>query len=182
MELQRDVAVERLRCRIGEIDNLDAVEVSDEVVAFYDEKVVVPVSRPDHSLVFGGRPGDPLAAVAIKPARVVIHGRVDLKLHALRNPRRSGIEISMEEYAAVAHVFAFEPQRQMKIFVLLFGPEVAVLFGDALAVDGSVLHFPLLVADLHPAGEVLVVKQGFPAGFIRFRTGGSGGLKSIYNR
>src|SRR6266849_4985319 len=108
--------------------------------------------------------------------------RIDLELHALRNSGRAGLEVGMEKYAAVAGSVAFEPQRQMEIFVLLFRAEIAVLLGDSLAVDGSILHLPLLVADLHPSGEILVVKQRLPAAYILLRPGSSRLLKSIDDR
>src|SRR5712664_970513 len=108
--------------------------------------------------------------------------RIDLELHALGNSGRAGLEVGMEKYAAVAGSVALEPQREMEIFILLFGPEIAVLLRDPLAVDGSILHLPFLVADLHPSGEILVVKQRLPAGYILLRPGSPGLLKSIDDR
>src|SRR5262249_2241141 len=85
----------------------------------------------------------------------------------------------MHEDTAVAIGLASESKREMEILVHLLGPEIAIIFGDACAVDSSVLHFPLLVADLHPPCEILAIEQREPAGFIGFRPGRAWRLKTI---
>src|SRR5690606_9644375 len=55
----------------------------------------------------------------------------------------------------------------------LFGLQVPVLLGDRLAADHAVLHGPFLLADLHPSGEVLSIKQRHPSGVGRLGPGGA---------
>src|SRR2546422_5067732 len=85
----------------------------------------------------------------------------------------------MHEYAAVAIRLAFESKGEMEILVHLLRPEIAIILGDPRTVDGSVFYFPLLIAYLHPPGEVLAIEQRDPAGFIWFGPGRSGRLKTI---
>ena len=77
MELQRDISVEGLRRGIGEIEDLDAIEMRDVVVRFHDEQIIIPVGGMNDGLVFGRRPGDPLPAIAVQPPGMVIQGRID---------------------------------------------------------------------------------------------------------
>ena len=72
------------------------------------------------------------------------------------------LEARVEVDSAVAIVFALEAQGEPEIFVVLFGHEVAILFGHPLAMDGAVLHGPILGADLDPPGEVFAVEQRNP--------------------
>ena len=44
---------------------------------------VIPVGRVHHLFVFGRGPGNPLTAVAVQAAVVVVDGPVDLELQAL---------------------------------------------------------------------------------------------------
>src|SRR6185295_14820481 len=50
----------------------------------------------------------------------------------------------------------------MKVLVLLFGPQIAILFGNPLAMNRPVLDFPLFIAHFHPAAQVLSIKQRHP--------------------
>ena len=159
MELQRDVAVRRSRRGIGEVEDRDAVEDRDHVVALDLEQHVVPVGGPNHVFVLRRRPCEPAAAVTVESAGVMIHHAIDLELLALADVHRSRLEVGVEVDAAVAVGFALEADRQPEVLVLLLGAQVAVGVGHALAVDGAVLDGPLLLADLDPVGEVLAVEQ-----------------------
>ena len=68
----------------------------------------------------------------------------------------------MKEHAAVAVSLALEPQRQMEILVALVRLQVSVFAGDREPVQRSGFDFPLLLADIRPAGEILAVEQRNP--------------------
>ena len=103
-------------------------------------------------------PDDPLAPIAVNTASMP-HQLVDLELEALADVRRTGLEIGVEEDAAIAVALAFEAQRHLEIFVILVGLQVSVFFGDGLSVNGSVLDGPLFVPYFDPAAEVMAVEQ-----------------------
>jgi hypothetical protein len=68
----------------------------------------------------------------------------------------------MEEHPTVPVGLAFESQRQVKIFVGLFGAQVAILLGNPLAMDGPILNFPFLIAYFHPSGQIPAIEQRHP--------------------
>src|SRR5262249_38048141 len=153
-----NVAVEGFRRGVGEIQNLDPVQMSDVTIRFDNQQVIVPVGGMNHRLIFGRGPCDTLPSIAIQAAGVVVKMRIDFELPSLRESGRTGIEMGMREHAAIARPDTLESQRKMEILVLFFGPEIAVFFGDSLSVDIALVNVPLLVPDLHPAGEILTIK------------------------
>src|SRR5262249_17270665 len=121
-----------------------------------------PVGGPHDVLVFGRGPGDPLAAVAVETAGVMVGRAVDFELHPLRDVGCAFLEARVEEDAAVAVALQLEAEGKPEVLVVLFGLEIAVLFGHADAVNGPVFDGPLLLPDWRPAAEVLAVKQRDP--------------------
>src|SRR6188508_3469477 len=83
VELQRDGAVERLRVRVGEVHHLHAVETRDVAVALHLEQVLVPLAQPHDRLVLGRGPDNPLPAVPVDAAGVLVDRAVHFELQAL---------------------------------------------------------------------------------------------------
>jgi hypothetical protein len=62
----------------------------------------------------------------------------------------------------------------MKVRIPLLGAQIAVLLGNALAMDCAVFDRPTFISDLHPAGQIAAVEKAFPASerVARWRCGG----------
>src|SRR5437867_13131643 len=121
MELQGDRSVKRLRRWIGEVHHCYAIQAGDVMIPLNDQQIFIPVLLPEHILVFHCRPDDPLPAIAIDAAGMLIGGRVDLELQSLRNIRRSRLEARMEENPAIAVAYTPEPEGKLEVFVVLCG-------------------------------------------------------------
>src|SRR6185369_6581005 len=138
---------ERLGRRIGEIDDGHAVEPGHVVIPLHDEQILVPILLAENIFIFHSGPCDPLPAVAIDAAGVLIWGGVDFKLEALGNIDGPGLESRVEENAAVAVTYALKSKGKLEVLVVLDGMKITVGFGDGVAVDDSVLDDPLLGSD-----------------------------------
>jgi hypothetical protein len=162
VQLQGDMAVYRLGRGIREVQYLDPIQDRDHVVALDLDEHVVPVGRAEHLFVFRCGPGNPLTAIAVQAAVVVVDGPIDFELQALSDVRAVGCEFGVEVDPAVAVGLALEAYREPEVFVLLLGSQVAVGTCDALAVNGAVFHRPFFLADLDPVGQILAVEQTYP--------------------
>src|SRR5439155_25054171 len=143
---------------IRKVHDHDSVQPGDVTVGHNLQQEVVPVIAVNDALEFRRGPDDPLAPIAVNTASMP-HQLVDLELEALADVRRTGLEIGVEEDAAIAVALAFEAQRHLEIFVILVGLQVSVFFGDGLSVNGSVLDGPLFVPYFDPAAEFMAVEQ-----------------------
>src|ERR1022692_178498 len=175
VQLQRDGAVVHLIHRVGEVDHLHAVQPRAMVVAHHGQHIIVPLRGLDRELVLGRRPHDPAAPRGVDAAGMMVQVAVDLELVSLGDVGGTGLEAGAVEDAAIAAGHALETDGQLEIFVVLFGHQVTVAFGDAHAVNRAVFHGPLLAAHLHPAGEVLAVEKRNPALLRLFQAGLLGG-------
>src|SRR6478752_1338036 len=157
VKLQGDRAVERLRLRVGEVHHLHAVQARHVPVAFHFQEVLVPVAEPHDRLVFRCGPDDPLAAIAVNAAGVFVDGAVHFELKPLGDVGRAGLEVGMEEDAAVPVAFTPEFQRQLEVLVELRRLQIAVLGRQRLTMDDAVFDRPFLLADFDPAGQIPAV-------------------------
>ena len=147
MQLQGDAAVRALGLRIGVVDHLHSVEAGDVVVAFDDEQVFIPLVLADYSFILGRGPNDPATAYIVDAAGMLANGAVDFELRALHDVRSSWLERHVKEDAAISIALAFEPQREMKVCIILRGLEITIVLGYGKPVDRTILDIPLFVAD-----------------------------------
>src|SRR5947208_5327575 len=132
------------------------------MIPLNDQQIFIPVLLPEHILVFHCRPDDPLPAIAIDAAGMLIGGRVDLELQSLRNIRRSRLEARMEENPAIAVAYTPEPEGKLEVFVVLRGLQVSIAIGSGIPVDNSILDDPLFGANGLPSAEVHSVEELHP--------------------
>src|SRR6266700_1843967 len=132
---------------------------------------LIPLTRPQGLFTFrGGLCHPPAAAALVQAAGVFAHVGIHLHLHSFNVGamlRVNAENLRVKKHAAVAGCLAFELEAQSEILIRLFCGQVSVLVGCALAEDGSLLHHPLLVAILLPAGKVFSIEERNPAALMR---------------
>ena len=87
------------------------------------------------------------------------HVAIDLKLQALRNIGRPWRECGVEEDAAIAVAYAFEPERKLEILIRFLRLKVAVVFVKPFPMYQAVFNCPAFFTDLHPPVEIITVEQ-----------------------
>ena len=109
-----------------------------------------------------GQTTQPRPSSGINARRMVHHDAINLKLHALRHIGRARLKRRVEEDAAIAIAHALKAQRKLEIFVIFFGLQIAVVFGQAFAMNEAVFHGPAFMAHFRPAVESLPIEEGDP--------------------
>src|SRR5271165_764247 len=115
MQLKSDAAVLPFGLWIRVIDHLHPIQAGDIPVAFHFQQILIPVIATHYDLVLRSRPYDPAAPHIIDSSRMLPQPAIDLELRPLRNIGRSGLEVDVEEHAAVSIGLAFELEGQMEI-------------------------------------------------------------------
>jgi hypothetical protein len=96
------------------------------------------------------------------PPVCFVDGAVHFELKPLGDVGRAGLEVGMEEDAAVAVALAPELHREVEVLVELRRLQIAVLGRERLTVDDAVFDRPFLLADFDPASQILAVEERHP--------------------
>src|SRR5712692_1096278 len=167
VNLQSNHAIREFGRCVSKVHDLHAIELRHHVIALYGHFKLIPLVEFQRLLALRRRHLHPAASSAfIQSAGVLAHVWVHLDLHALDVRPMFGIDARnarMEKHAAIARRFALEFQAQAEITIRLLSRQVAILVGRTFAQDRTLLHDPLLLPIILPAGQILPVEKRHPS-------------------